>query len=91
MSFPLKADNGPTFNADLVAVQFIGPDKEIYLRKSLIIFLSNDLNVCFGCSNEPYEWDGSFEYQQHMFCMRNKENNFPIRTLIWRPAEYMYL
>ena len=21
-----------------------------------------------------------------MFWMRNKENNFPIRTLIWRPA-----
>ena len=21
-----------------------------------------------------------------MFCMRNKENNFPIHTLIWRPG-----
>ena len=28
---------------------------------------------------------GSFEYPQHMFWMRNKENNFPKRTLIWRP------
>ena len=27
----------------------------------------------------------SFEYTQHMFWMRNKGNNFPIRTLIWRP------
>ena len=50
----------------------------------LIIFLPISLNMCFGCSNEPSHWDGSFEYPQHMFWMRNKENNFPIRTLIWR-------
>ena len=42
--------------------------------------------MCFGCSKEPSHWEGSFEYPQHMFWMRNKENNFPIRTLIWRPA-----
>ena len=39
-----------------------------------------------GCSKEPSHWDGSFKYPQHMFWMRNKENNFPIRTLIWRPV-----
>ena len=33
---------------------------------------------------KPSHWNGSFEYPQHMFWMRNKENNFPIRTLIWR-------
>ena len=42
--------------------------------------------MCFGCSKEPSHWDGSFEYPQHMFWVRNKENNFPIRTLIWRPV-----
>ena len=41
--------------------------------------------MCFGCSKEPSHREGSFEYTQHMFCMRNKENSFPIHTLIWRP------
>ena len=43
--------------------------------------------MCFGCSKEPSHRDGSFEYPQHMFWMRNEENNFPIRTLIWRPGD----
>ena len=43
--------------------------------------------MCFGYSKEPSHRDGSFEYPQHMFCMRNKENSFPIRTLIWRPEK----
>ena len=42
--------------------------------------------MCFGCSKEPSHSDGSFEYPQHMFWIRNKENNFPICTLIWRPG-----
>ena len=54
--------------------------------KILIIFLPINLNMCFGCLKEPSQRDGSFEYPQHMFWMRNKENNFPISTLIWRPA-----
>ena len=44
--------------------------------------------MCFGCSKEPSHWDGSFEYPQHMFWMKNKENSFPIHTLIWRPSTY---
>ena len=43
----------------------------------------------FGCSKEASHWDGSFEYPQHRFWIRNKENNFPIRTPIWRPAYRM--
>ena len=31
--------------------------------------------------------NGSFEHPQHMFWMRNNENSFPIRTLIWRPGK----
>ena len=29
---------------------FIGPDKEIHLPKNLIIFLTINSNMCFGCS-----------------------------------------
>ena len=29
--------------------------------------------MCFGCSKEPSHRDGSFEYPQHMFWLRNKE------------------
>ena len=50
-----------------------------------MVFLSINLNMCFGCSKEPSQWDGCFEYPQHIFWMRNNEHNFPIRTLIWRP------
>ena len=31
-------------------------------------------NICFGCSKEPSHWDGSLEYPQHMFLLRNKKN-----------------
>ena len=37
--------------------------------------------MCFGCSKEPSHRGGSFEYPQHMFCLRNKKNNFQLRTL----------
>ena len=39
--------------------------------------------MCLGCSKEPSHGDGSFEYPQHMFWLRNKKNNFQLRTLIW--------
>ena len=42
--------------------------------------------MCFGCSKEPSHRGRSFEYPQHMFWMRNKENSFPLHTLIWRPG-----
>ena len=29
---------------------------------------------------------GVFECQQHIFWLRNKKNNFRVRTLIWGPA-----
>ena len=55
-------------------------------RKIVIIFLSISLNMGFGCSKEPSHRDGSFEYPQHMFWLRNKENNLQLGTLIWRPG-----
>ena len=52
--------------------QSIGPDKQNKnQRKIVIIFLSISLNMCFGCSNEPSHQEGSFEYPQHMFWLRN--------------------
>ena len=38
--------------------------------------------MSFGCLKEPSHRDGSFEYPQHMFLLRNKKNNFQPRTLI---------
>ena len=43
--------------------------------KMVNIFLPMVLNICFGCSNEPSHLDGSFEYQQHMFWLRNMKLN----------------
>ena len=65
-------------------------NKEFYERKCVIIFSPINLNMCFGCSKEPSHWDGSFEYPQHMFWMRNKETSFPIHTLIWRHGYLLY-
>ena len=42
--------------------------------------------MCFGCSKETSHRDGSFEYPQHMFTLRNKKNNFQLRILIWGPV-----
>ena len=55
------------------------------LHKIAIIFLTIRLNMCFGCSKEPSHRDGSFEYPQHMFWLRNKKNNFQLCTLILGP------
>ena len=71
----------------------IGPDKQIFKHKIVIIFLPISLNMCFGCSKEPShrdgtsQGDGSLEYPQHMFWLRNKKNNFLFRNLIWGPEQ----
>ena len=49
--------------------------------KIVIIFIPINLNICFGCSKEPSYWDGSFEYPQHMFWLRNKEKSFQYALL----------
>ena len=51
----------------------------------MITFLSISLNMCLGCSKKPSHRDDSFEYPQHMFCLRNKKNNFQSHTLNWGP------
>ena len=40
----------------------------------------------FGFSKAPSQSNGSFEFPQHMFWLRNKKNNFSLRTLIWEPG-----
>ena len=61
------------------------------MKRVLGIILCDLDPMCFGCSKEPSHRDGSFDYPQHMFQIRNKENSFPIRTLIWRPVLIVYL
>ena len=40
------------------------------------------VNTCFGCSKELYHRDGCFEYTPNSFWLRNRKNNFLLRTLI---------
>ena len=45
-----------------------------HLIETLLLSTHNIcFNICFGCSKEQYHSDGSFEYQQHMFWLRNNE------------------
>ena len=69
-------------NADVSSLaRDTGLDQLKNLRKIVNIFLPIVFNVCFGCSKEPSHRDGSFEYQQHMFWLRNKKIIFLLRTL----------
>ena len=49
---------------------------------SVNIILNNFLpicfNICFGCSKELSHRDGSFEYPQHMFWLRNMKVSFSL-------------
>ena len=49
---------------------------KIFEHKFVNIFLTISLNICFVCSKEPSHRDGSFEYPQHMFWLKNKKMNF---------------
>ena len=64
-----------TFASNQCHIKFCHSWSKNNLRKIVIIFLSISLNMCFGCSKELSHWDGSFEYPQHMFWLRNKKNN----------------
>ena len=49
--------------------------------KMAFISLPIDLNRCFGCSKEPSHCDGSFEYPQHLFWVRNTKIIFQYALL----------
>ena len=59
----------------------IGLVNKIFGLKIVNIFLPISFNIRFGCSKEPSQQDGSFEYPQHMFWLRNKKVNFLVLTL----------
>ena len=44
--------------------------------------------MCCGCSKEPSQLDGSFEYPQHMLWLRNKKKNFSV-THSYQGPEYI--
>ena len=58
-----------------------GLDKQRFSAKNVNIFLPTSLNICFGCSKEPSHLDGSLEYPQHMFWLRNKIIKFSLHSL----------
>ena len=55
--------------------------KQTFVCKNFTIFLPIYFNLCFGCSKEPSRRDGSFEYPQHLFLLRNAKLNFLVCTL----------
>ena len=62
-----------------IAVKLYGRDTyhrfrtHIFERNIVNIFLPISFNIGFGCSKEPSYRDGSFEYPEHMFWLRNKK------------------
>ena len=65
---------GLTFNH--YPAKYLGEDRQNIVRKIVNIFLTTSLNICFGCSKEPSQWNCSFEHQQHVFWLRNKKKKF---------------
>ena len=63
-----------------VVGMYIGLNK-IFECKIVNMFLPISFNICFRCSKEPSHRDGSFEYPQNMFWLRNKKIIFLVRTL----------
>ena len=55
-------------------------------RTIVNIFVPINFNICFGWSKELSHLDGSFEYPQHMFWLRNKKIKFSFRTLNENPV-----
>ena len=51
---------------------------KIFELKIVNIFLSINFNSYFDSSNESSHCDGSFEYLQHMFRLRNKKIYFEL-------------
>ena len=61
---------------DIYTYPDTGLDKQNFEHKIINVFLTISFNICFGFSKELSQWDGSIEYPQHMFWLRNKKNNF---------------
>ena len=85
-----SGEPGEMAHNDLMLLRY-GQLSKNNLLKIGIIFLSISVIMCFGYSKEASHQDGSFEYPQHMFWLKNKKNNFQVRTLIWRPGSYQII
>ena len=64
-------------------METIGPVKQKLFALNCDYFLIHQFEHVFWCTKEPSHRDGSYEYPQHMFWLRNKKNNFQLRSLIW--------
>ena len=60
------------------------------------MIFSPTLSMCFGCSGEPSQWDGSFEYPQQMFFLTYIKHVFWVlkgtvssRLFFWVPTTYV--
>ena len=58
--------------------------------KFKLYFLPINKNMCLGAQENRLFETVLYEYQQHIFWMRNEENNFQVRTLVLRPDAYTY-
>ena len=43
--------------------------------------------ICFGCSKKSSQWDGSFEYPQHVLLLGKRKDDISFNTLIWMSRE----
>ena len=60
---------------------------ELFMCKIVIILLSISLNICLGYSKEPSHEDGSSEYPQHVFWLKNNKMSFQLHTFTWKAGE----
>ena len=58
--------------------------QDIYTYHGKIATIFSPISA--NCLKEPSCWDGSFEYPQHMFRLRNKKNSLESHSLIF-PCE----
>ena len=63
-----------------------GLDKQNIWALNFKYFLIHQFEHMFWVLEEPSQWDGSFEYPQHMFWLRNKKINFFVCSLNQRPG-----
>ena len=59
----------------------------VYERKIIFISSPISLNICSGCSKETSHQDGSFEYTQHMFWLRNKKKKKKKKSINYHALE----
>ena len=64
----------------------MGPDKDRLCTYNCVYFLTHQFKHVFWVLKQTVSLRRFFEYPQNIFWLRNKKVNFPVDTLIWRPA-----